>query len=341
MQKLVWYPPRRWTWRRAVQIIKGRHAVELHPKLEVLVSARRVDGSGCLELELRPQEGILPPFTAGAHVQMFLANGLIRSYSLMNSQDERDRYVCGVALDRNSRGGSAYIHEAVLPGVSLTISEPVNLFPLEETAPRSVLFAGGIGVTPLLAMVRRLDHLGRDWTLMSCARSRSAAPFFDQLSGFGDRVVPRFDDECPGLLDFSAAMASEPPGTHFYCCGPSPMIDAFEAAAALLAPGRGHTERFSAEEEAATEGGFTVVLARSGMSIPVRNGKTILEAIEDAGIDVPFSCLAGICGSCATKVLEGIPDHRDMVLTDRERLKNDQIMICCSGSLTDRLVLDR
>jgi ferredoxin-NADP reductase len=315
--------------------------VELHPRLEVVVAARRVDRSGSVELDLRPRFGNLPAFTAGAHVQMFLPNGLIRSYSLMNNQDERHRYVCGVGLDRNSRGGSSYIHEAVVEGSLLTISEPNTLFPLHESAKRSVLFAGGIGVTPLVSMARRLTKLGRDWTLVCCARSRDTTPFFDQLADFGARVAGRFDDECPGLLDFAEAMTTESAAAHFYCCGPTPMIDAFEAAAAIHAPGRSHTERFTAEEAAATDGGFTVVLARSGLSIPVTSGKTILEAIEDAGVEVPFSCLSGICGSCVTKVLEGVPDHRDMVLTDRERGRNDQMMICCSGSLTPRLVLDR
>lgn len=309
-------------------------------RFAVRVADRVADPSGAIQLELRPAAAALPRFTAGAHIDVFLPNGMLRSYSLMNDADEVDRYVCGVGRDRASRGGSAYLHDHVVTGASLTISAPKNLFPLDETAELSVLIAGGIGATPLIAMARRLNRLGRRWQAFYCARSRTAAPFLGELASLGPDIATRFSDECDGrYLDFPAMMAAAAATTHFYCCGPSVMIDAFNAAGAAL-PNRAHSERFAADEAPATEGGFTVELARSARAVAVPAGQTILEALEEAGLDVPFSCLAGICGSCVTRVIDGVPDHRDMVLTDRERSRNDQMMICCSGSLSKRLVLD-
>jgi ferredoxin-NADP reductase len=316
--------------------------MEDHLRLSVRVTSRTVDRSGAVRLELRPKWGVLPRFKAGAHIDMFLPNGLLRSYSLMNDEAERDRYVCGIGLDRNSRGGSAFVHDQVHDGTSLTISAPKNLFPLVEAAERSVLIAGGIGVTPLISMARRLNALGRKWMIYYCARSRAIGPFFEEVEGLGPQIITHFDDEMEGrFFDLPAAIAVAPTGAHFYCCGPSPMINAFEAATAGVPRERVHLERFASDEAPATGGGFTVELVKSGLTLRISEGKTILETLEDAGVDVPFSCLAGICGSCATKVLEGIPDHRDMILTDREKSRNDQMMICCSGSKSDRLVLDR
>ena len=311
-------------------------------KLSVRVARRDEDASGAVRFELAPIADELPPFDAGAHIDIFLPNGLVRSYSLMNPQHSPQRYVCGIGLDQNSRGGSAYMHEQVREGAVLSISPPKNNFPLAEDAAQSVMFAGGIGVTPIIGMIERLNALGHSWTLNYCARSRATGPFFDLVSDLGPDVRTHFDDEADGgFMDVCTAVLDADPDAHFYCCGPIPMITAFEKATAHLPPERVHIERFSSDQALATEGGFTVELTQSGLSLWVPSGKTILETIEAAGVEVPFSCLAGICGSCVTKVVEGIPDHRDMVLTDREKSRNDQMMICCSGSLSDRLILER
>jgi vanillate O-demethylase ferredoxin subunit len=311
-------------------------------KLEVRVKAVIWETPDIRLYDLRPLDGgTLPPFTAGAHIDLHLPMGLARSYSLSNAQDERHRYVVGVAKDAMSRGGSRYIHERLSVGDVISISAPRNNFPLDEAAPHTVLLSGGIGVTPMMSMARRLTQLGRSWHLHYCARNRAAAAFLDDLLPQGDHVSWQFDDECNGrFLDMVALVREAPPDTHFYCCGPTGMLGAFEAAVAGLAPERVHVEYFSAKEEASTDGGFLVELARSNKVIAVAEGKTILEALQDAGIDVPYSCMEGVCGSCETRVLAGTPDHRDAILTDSERASNKTMMVCCSGSKSEKLVLD-
>ena len=292
-------------------------------------------------LELRPMAQALPSFTAGAHIDLHLPVGLSRSYSLLNSQDERHRYVIGVHLEPDGRGGSRYLHERVAVGDELVISAPRNLFPLDEEAETSVLIAGGIGVTPLLSMAKRLDRLSRSWRLHYCCRSRSLAAFHDELALHGHRVKLRFDDECAGFLDIESQMRALPK-THFYCCGPKPMLAAFQAAsqAARLPTTQVHVEDFQPISALAPQGGFAVELARSGRTLHIPAGKTILETLHEAGITATSSCEVGICGECQTAVLEGVPDHRDSVLSDAERTSNKSMMICCSGSRSEKLVLD-
>jgi ferredoxin-NADP reductase len=289
-------------------------------------------------------EGALPAFTAGAHVDIQLGNGLTRSYSLINPQGERHRYVVAVSRDAKSRGGSHFMHEGLRVGDVVEVQGPRNNFPLTEDAPHSVLVAGGIGITPVLAMVRRLSERGASWELHYSARSREAAAFLQPLSelqahGAGT-VHLNFDQESGRLLDIPAIVASAPAQAHFYCCGPEPMLAAFEGATAARPAGQVHVEHFSAGAAPMPAGGFRVVLARSGTEIAVLPGKTILLAMLEAGLDAPHSCMAGVCGTCEARVLSGTPDHRDFVLQDAERAANNVIMICCSGSKTDTLVLD-
>jgi vanillate O-demethylase ferredoxin subunit len=230
-------------------------------------------------------------------------------------------------------------------GDVLTIGAPRNNFPLVEDAPHSLFIAGGIGITPLWCMIQRLEELGRSWELHYCARTRQTAAFLDELRGLGSRVHLNlhfnFDQEPDGrMLDIAAVVAKAAPETHLYCCGPVPMLAAFEAAAGRHPPQQVHVEYFAPKEAPAAGGGFTVVLARSGRSIAVPAGKTILDALLDEGVDVPYACTEGVCGTCETKVLEGIPDHRDLVLSGDEKSSNRTMMICCSGCKSDRLVLD-
>jgi tetrachlorobenzoquinone reductase len=304
------------------------------------------EAEGIFSYELRdPAGGDLPPFTAGAHVDLHLPNGMVRSYSLTNPQDERHRYVLAVQKDRASRGGSSWMHEKLRTGDIVPVSAPRNNFPLAEEAPETLLIAGGIGVTPLWCMMQRLAALGRPFTLYYCARTRKEAAFREAIAALegkpGANIIFNWDGEPGGkLLDIAGVVAGTAPATHLYCCGPLPMLDAFEQATKDLPRERVHVEYFTAKEAPAAEGGFTVVLAKSGKSFLVPPGKTILETLTDAGLNVASSCLEGVCGTCETKVLEGTPDHRDVVLTEAERKASKTMMICCSGSKTERLVLD-
>ncbi len=313
---------------------------------EVRVKALTWEAPGIVSIDLRPLEGsVLPPFTAGAHVDLHLPAGAVRSYSLLNAQSERHRYVIAVQRDRASRGGSLWVHDKLGAGDVIKISPPRNNFALAEDAPHTILIAGGIGITPILGMVRQLDALGRPWQLHYCTRTRAGTAFIDELQTLAanGRGVVRFNfDEEPGgaMLDLAAIVAAAPADAHLYCCGPLPMLEAFEAATAGLEPERVHVEYFTAKAPPATAGGFIVVLAKKGIEVKVDPGVSIINALFRAGIDHPSSCLEGVCGACETPVLEGIPDHRDLVLTESEHRANRSMMICCSGCKSDRLVLD-
>lgn len=284
--------------------------------------------------------GRLPAAEPGAHIDLHLPNGLIRQYSLVAYGPGPQSYVVGVRLDRHSRGGSRYMHDRLRVGEVITISPPRNNFPLTEDAGHLVLIAGGIGITPIRCMVQRLVALDRSFTLHYACRTRSEAAFREEL-GRLKQVRFHFDDEHDGrLLDLASVLAAAPSHSHLYCCGPAPMLEGFEAAAASWPRRQVHVEYFSAREEAAREGGFVVALARSGREFIVPAGATILDVLRDAGVDVAASCEQGVCGTCEVGVLAGIPDHRDVVLTDDERAANDRVMICCAGSRSERLVLD-
>lgn len=297
--------------------------------------------------EFRPVEGApLTPFTAGAHVDLILPNGVRRSYSLCNSPGETHRYVVGVKKASPSRGASIFLHEQLRVGSEIEIGAPRNNFPLIEAAPHSVLIAGGIGVTPIFGMLQRLIKIGASWELHYASRTRADAAFLGEMQALGTdplRVRLTFDHEPGGkMLDFQAIFAAAPKGAHFYACGPAPMLAAYESAAAGMAPDRIHLERFTNDAAAAQTGrdGFEIVLARSNKTYKVVPGKTILDILLDEGIDLPFSCMEGVCGSCKVAVLDGAPDHRDVVLSLEERAANNAMMVCCSGSKSPKLVLD-
>jgi len=288
----------------------------------------------------------LPAFTAGAHIDLCLPNGLVRSYSLTNAQSETHRYVVAVACDRNSRGGSEWIHQNLKVGDSLVISTPRNNFRLEENAQHTVLLAGGIGVTPLLSMARQLNAIGRPWHLYFVARSRNDAPFTEELlrlSGNGSqgKVELHFDEGDPARrLNLATVFAAAPSNTHFYCCGPSSMLASFQEAGKDWPEHTLHLEYFGSDAEPATAGGFEVVLAKTGRTVVVRPGDSILDTLLDLKINVPFSCMEGVCGECLTRVLDGTPDHRDMYLTESEKKENKVMMICCSGCKGKSITLD-
>lgn len=309
--------------------------------LRVRIQSVSWEAPNILSYELRSLESCeLPPFTAGAHIDITLPNGLVRSYSLVNPQSERHRYVIAVQKDRASRGGSKWLHENFRAGDILTVNGPRNNFALDETAEKSIFIAGGIGITPILSMVERLCALGRDWELIYCSRKRSDTAFLDSLEK-KPQVRFNFDNEPGGkMLDITAVLRAVPANGHLYCCGPLPMLDAFEQAAKHLPRDRVHVEYFTAKEAPALEGGFTVVLAKSGQEFTVPPKKTILDTLLENGLTIPYSCKEGVCGTCETKVLEGVPDHRDLILTEKEHASNMTMMICCSGSKSRKLILD-
>lgn len=315
-------------------------------KIPTQVHSITWEAPGIHSFELRSPDGAsLPAFTAGAHVDLYLGNGMVRSYSLVNAQGETHRYVVGVNRDVASRGGSRYMHDTVKVGDALTVSAPRNNFPLIESAPHSVFFAGGIGITPMYCMMQRMAGLKASWQLFYTCRTPQHAAYHDAIEvlgkAAGQPVVFNYD-QVPGgkMLDLKTIIAAMAPTTHLYCCGPLPMLAAFEEACKGRAEETVHLEYFAARETAATGGGFKVVLARSGKTVFVAEGKTILDALLDAGENAPYSCMEGVCGSCETKVISGTPDHRDMILTENERKAGKTMMICCSGSKSAELVLD-
>lgn len=287
----------------------------------------------------RPDGAVLPKAEPGAHIDLHLPNGMMRQYSLCTADGDPRAYVVGVKRDRASRGGSRYIHEYLQVGEILKIGGPRNNFPLKEDAGHSVLIAGGIGVTPIWCMAQRLVKLGRSFELHYACRTRSEAAFLEELEALPQAKL-HFDDEAGGFLDLAPIVANAPAGAHFYCCGPLPMLAGYEAAAKALPAEQVHVEYFSAKEEAATGGGYVVELRRSGREFPIPEGRTILQVLRDAGVDVPYSCEEGVCGACETQVISGEVDHRDNILTEKERLESKTIMVCCSGAKSARLVLD-
>jgi len=288
----------------------------------------------------RPDNTPLPGAEPGAHIDVILPNGIERQYSLIEYGPSLAEYTVGVKRDANSRGGSLYMHDQLRVGMNVFITPPANNFPLKEDAEFVVLFAGGIGITPIYAMVRKLVALKRPWQLHYSCRSRADAAFLDELSKHPETHF-HFDDEVGGkFLPVADIVARASKRAHLYCCGPGPMLAAFEAATAEWPQDHIHVEYFTPKFTVAQEGGFIVELARSKRELVIPPGKTILQAVREAGIQVPHSCEEGVCGACETRVISGTPDHRDSILTEQERKESATMMICCSGSKGPRLVLD-
>ncbi|MDX1485476.1 MAG: PDR/VanB family oxidoreductase [Alphaproteobacteria bacterium] len=316
---------------------------------DVLVCAARLEAREVLSFELRASDGAgLPPFTAGSHIDLHLPNGLIRNYSLVNSQAETDRYVIAVSLDASSTGGSRYLFDHQIVGQTLKISPPRNNFALVEDAPHVVLIAGGIGITPLHSMILRLEEIGTAWELHYGARDRASAAFREELEAL-DRARPgrihfNFDDETGGMLDVRKVVEHAPAEAHLYCCGPLPMLEIFNAAAAGRAPDTVHIEYFTPPEaeppSADAQESFTVEIAGTDQSFEVGPGESILGVLLENGVNAAFSCTEGMCGTCVVQVLEGEPDHKDFILSERERASNQLMTICVSGSKSKKLVID-
>jgi ferredoxin-NADP reductase len=298
----------------------------------------------------RPDGNPLPPYEPGAHIDLHLPNGLVRNYSLIVANPEPGTYTFGIKRDPASRGGSRYIHDELRVGKTVKISAPRNNFPLKEDASHVILLAGGIGITPVWCMVQRLQERGRSWQLYYSCRSRADMAFLETLEGMKlessavEISTPwqfHFDDEHAGkFIDIAGIVAQAPKDAHLYCCGPTPMLNAFEAATKDWPREQIHIEYFTPRAEPAKKGGFTVELARSHQEFFVPEGRTILEVLLDEGVDVDYSCELGICGACEQRVISGVPEHRDAILTEEEHAENSRVMICCAGCKSDRLVLD-
>lgn len=312
--------------------------------ISALVHTLRYEADGIISVELRPWgDTVFAPFEAGAHIDLHLPNGLVRSYSLLNAPSEQGRYVVGILRDRASRGGSRYVHEQLRVGMELRISQPRNNFALDTHASHSVLVAGGIGITPIFCMFNRLLALGRSAELIYCARSRREAALLEPLAALGAKVIYHFNDEKDGFPDMAKYLAGRSVDSHFYCCGPTPMLDAFEQTCEQLGYAHAHIERFSAVEVEASQdaqASYSVELSKSGKTLSVEPGLNLLDVLLEAGCDIDYSCREGVCGSCETRVLEGDIDHRDGVLTKAERAANGSMMVCVSGCKSKRLVLD-
>ena len=314
--------------------------------IDVVVVSRNNEAQDICSYELASVDGKpLPAFSAGAHIDVHLPDGQVRQYSLCNHPEERHRYLIGVLKDPASRGGSRSLHEQVHEGTHLTISEPRNLFPLAHDARRSLLFAGGIGITPILCMAERLSHAGADFELHYCARAEDRAAFVQRLktSPFAERVFLHFDEQPHTALNAAQVLAKPEANVHLYVCGPGGfmqhVLDSARAQGwqeACL-----HREYFTAAPvDSSLDGGFSVKVASSGQVFEIPADKTVVQVLESHGIEIAVSCEQGICGTCLTRVLEGIPEHRDLFLTEQEQALNDQFTPCCSRAKTALLVLD-
>jgi len=315
------------------------------PDLTVRLRSLTWEAEGVLSLELvDPDGGVLPAWEPGAHLDVHLPGGTVRQYSLCSEPRDRSRYRVAVLREPAGRGGSALVHTSLRPGELLTVRGPRNHFSLAPS-PRYVFIAGGIGITPILAMVREAERSGADWKLLYGGRTRASMAFTAELSAYGDKVVLAPQDEC-GLLPLTAWLGARQPETNVYCCGPEGLLAAVEALCLEHWPADTlHVERFAPKpRDVAADGDdqpFEVVCQASGQRLEVKPDCSIMETLRQAGIEVPSSCEEGICGTCETGVIEGVPDHRDSILSDEERAAGRTMFICVSRALSPRLVLDR
>jgi phthalate 4,5-dioxygenase reductase component len=295
-------------------------------------------------LELRDAGGKpLPEFTAGAHIAIRVPNGLLRKYSLCNDPAERERYQVAVKREANGRGGSSNLIDAVKTGDELMVAAPVNDFKLPPRAQDFLFVAGGIGITPIMAMIREVTAQGKRFRLFYCTRSPETTAFMDELSApeFAGLVTIHHDRGNPARsLDLKPVLAERRNREHLYCCGPRPLMETVRAMTDHWSSTAVHFEAFSeAETHKPDDKPVRVRLARSGQVVEVPVTQTILEALREHGLDVPSSCETGTCGTCRTKMLAGVADHRDLVLAEHERA--DHIMICVSRAKSDEITIDR
>lgn len=311
-------------------------------KVRLGVLEKELVADGVCRLVLADPDGRrLPDWAPGAHIDLSFESGHTRQYSLCGDRWDPFRYEIAVLRERAGRGGSAYIHDRLRPGDVVEVAGPRNNFALAPSE-RYLFIAGGIGITPLLPMLQQAELTGIPWTLLYGGRHRASMAFLDRLIPFGDRVLARPEDE-RGLLDLGL-IDDQPAGTKIYCCGPAPLLAAVEERCGRLGLPGGtlRVERFVARDQGAPVRStpFDVVLARSGRTVTIQPGTSILDAAAAAGVPILASCRQGTCGTCETRLVEGVADHRDSLLDEDERRSGDRLYPCVSRAASDRIVLD-
>jgi ferredoxin-NADP reductase len=311
---------------------------------DLLVTGRQERAEGVISLTLADPGGAqLPAWTPGAHIDLLL-DDVVRQYSLCGTPGDQHGWRIAVLLDPDGRGGSRQVHETLKVGDQVAVRGPRNHFPL-HVVPRYIFLAGGIGITPILPMVAAAHEAGADWQLHYGGRTRASMAFLDELAPYGERVTV-WPQDSKGLLPLDEILGDPAEGVLVYCCGPEGLLAAAEQRCAAWPAGALHLERFAAKPQPAPAAGageeapFEVVCQRSGLTVTVPPGQSILDALEEQGVSVLSSCQEGVCGTCETRVLEGIPDHRDSLLSEEEREENEYMMVCVSRAKSDRLVLD-
>ena len=321
------------------------HATHAETEHEVRIRQMRWEADRVVSLDLEAVDGEpLPGWTPGAHLDLLLPGVITRQYSLCGDPDERGYWRIAVLHEEVSKGGSQAVHTQLRPGDRVRVVGPRNNFDFVE-ATRYIFIAGGIGITPILPMIRAAEERGAGWRLVYGGRSRTSMAFVaDLVRMYGDRIDVVPQDE-RGIIDLPSLLAEPVDGTLIYCCGPEPLLAAVEEQTKARWPaGSLHLERFRPKPQSAVGGGveqpFELVLKRSEQVLTVEPGQSVLEAMEVSGLEPDNSCREGICGTCETVVLEGLPDHRDSLLSDEERAANETMMICVGRCLGERLVLD-
>ena len=317
---------------------------DLDTPLELQIRQIRMEATGIHSFELRaPDHGHLPPFTAGAHIDVHLSGGLVRQYSLCNDPAETHRYVIGVLKDLKGRGGSLRVHETLKVGDTVRVSRPRNQFALHPKQTSALLIAGGIGITPLKSMAHSLLGAGTPFELHYCARSSEVAAFTDELDALNQRAPGsarwHFDNGVVGAgLDLAALLAVQPEGTHLYFCGPPGFMTACTQAAAHWRPGTVHSEHFQAPastEPVAPTSGATVKLSHSQRELVLPEGGNLLDLLGEHGVHVPTSCMSGLCGTCKTGYADGVVEHNDFILDDDEK---HSCLTLCVSRITSRSI---
>jgi p-toluenesulfonate methyl-monooxygenase reductase component TsaB len=313
-------------------------------QLELIVSGLRAVARDVIQYELRGSNGqCLPKANAGSHIEFTLPNGFKRQYSLVNAIDDSmlESYVIAVGWDSNSRGGSVWIHEKLKIGQKLQVSTPRNLFEMRPADEKVLLIAGGIGITPIFAMAQSCAKHAKNYELWVCARSASRMAYLEELKALvGEKLRLHFDDEAGGPMKLETMLKTQ----HWdalYACGPAPMLDAVVASTQHWTPDCVHLERFKGAENTSNENtSFELELKHSGLITTVEPTESVLDAMSRIGVDYPWSCREGVCGTCEAKVLEGNIEHKDFVLSPSEREEKNRMMVCVSRCLSQRLVLD-
>jgi ferredoxin-NADP reductase len=312
---------------------------------DLIVRRRSAPAEGVVVLELaHPEDEDLPRWEPGAHIDLLLDDGMTRQYSLCGDPRDSGVWRIGVLLDPNSRGGSRYVHDNLNEGATVRVRGPRNHFPLVD-AQHYRFIAGGIGITPIFAMIEAAQRAGTDWTLLYGGRTRASMAFAEELAARYTERVTVWPQDQRGLLDLESLLKEPEDNTLVYCCGPEALLSAVEQHSAHWPAGILHIERFAAKAPTAEEAAealeqFEVVCQRSGRAFEITSDQSILEVLEEEGIPILGSCYEGVCGTCEARVLEGVPDQRDSVLTDAEKAAGEVMLICVSRSRTERLVLD-